>query len=162
MQKITLIAACADGNVIGIDNAMPWHLPEDFAFFKAYTSGKPVVMGRKTWDSLPKKPLPNRRNIVVSRQDGGVFEGAETASGLAQAVAMCEGAEEVVVMGGEQVYRLAMPSATDLRITEIGLRVEGDAFFPEIDPAVWQEAGREEHVAENGLEYAFVHYVRRA
>ena len=91
-----------------------------------------------------------------------MFEGAETASGLAQAVAMCEGAEEVVVMGGEQVYRLAMPSATDLRITEIGLRVEGDAFFPEIDPAVWQEAGREAHVAENGLEYAFVHYVRRA
>ena len=86
MQKITLIAACADGNVIGIDNAMPWHLPEDFAFFKAYTSGKPVVMGRKTWDSLPKKPLPNRRNIVVSRQEGGVFEGAETASGLDQAV----------------------------------------------------------------------------
>ena len=127
MQKITLIAACADGNVIGIDNAMPWHLPEDFAFFKAYTSGKP-----------------------------------ETASGLAQAFAMCEGAEEVVVMGGEQVYRLAMPSATDLRITEIGLRVEGDAFFPEIDPAVWQEAGREAYVAENGLEYAFVHYVRRA
>ncbi|UOP00082.1 dihydrofolate reductase [Kingella potus] len=161
MQKITLIAACAENGVIGIGNRMPWHLPEDFAFFKAYTLGKPVVMGRKTWESLPKKPLPGRRNIVVTRQAGYAAEGAQTVSSLAAAFALCADEAETVVMGGGEIYREALPQASDLRITEIALLPQGDAFFPAIDAALWRENTREERTAANGLHYAFVHYVRR-
>ena len=160
MPKITLIAARAANGVIGADNKMPWHLPEDFAFFKAYTLGKPVVMGRKTWQSLPKKPLPGRRNIVVTRQADFAAEGAETAASLAAAFALCAGEEEIIVMGGGEIYAQAMAQATDLRITEIALEAAGDAVFPNIDPALWHEAERTEHVSANGLRYAFVHYVR--
>ena len=162
MQKITLIAACDRHNCIGAGNAMPWHLPEDFAFFRAYTGGKPVVMGRKTWESLPKKPLPGRRNIVITRQAGYAAEGAETAPGLPEALALCAGAEEIVIMGGAQIYAQALPLATDLRITEIDLAVQGDAFFPDIPPEQWQAERSGVHTAENGLRYEFVHYRRTA
>lgn len=160
MPKITLIAAYAKRRVIGIDNAMPWHLPEDFAFFKSYTTGKPVVMGRKTWESLPRKPLPGRRNIVVTRQSGYRAEGAETAADLEAALALCAGAEETVIMGGAQIYAQALPSATDLRLTEVSLDVAGDAFFPEFESDGWKEVSRETHTGAKGIEYAFVHYVR--
>ena len=99
MQKITLIAACAPDRCIGINNTMPWHLPEDFAFFKAYTLNKPVVMGRKTWESLPRKPLPGRRNIVISRQAGYTAEGAETVGSLEEALALCAAVEEITMLG---------------------------------------------------------------
>lgn len=161
MRQTTLIAARAENGVIGIGNKMPWHLPEDFAFFKAYTLGKPVVMGRKTWESLPKKPLPGRRNIVVTRQADYAADGAQTAPSLATALALCADADEIVVMGGGEIYREAMPQATDLRITEIALRPEGDAFFPAIDAALWRECSREAHTTADGVRYAFVHYVRR-
>ena len=161
MRQTTLIAARAENGVIGIGNKMPWHLPEDFAFFKAYTLGKPVVMGRKTWESLPKKPLPGRRNIVVTRQADYAADGAQTAPSLAAALALCADADEIVVMGGGEIYREAMPQATDLRITEIALRPEGDAFFPVIDAALWREHSREAHTTADGVRYAFVHYVRR-
>lgn len=161
MSKITLIAAHAANRCIGIDNAMPWHLPEDFAFFKAYTSGKPVVMGRKTWESLPRKPLPGRRNIVISRNTGYPAEGAEVVGSIGEALSLCAGAEEIIIMGGAQIYGQALPLATDLRLTEIDLEVGGDAFFPEFSDAQWQEASRESHTAANGLDYAFVHYRRR-
>lgn len=161
MPQITLIAAHADKRCIGINNQMPWHLPEDFAFFKQYTLGKPVVMGRKTWESLPKKPLPERRNIVISRQAGYVAEGAETAVSLEAALAMCADAPEIIIMGGEQIYRLALPVATDLRLTEVDLQVAGDAFFPEYSADEWAEQSRTGHVSDKGVNYAFVHYVRR-
>lgn len=158
MQKITLVAACAENGCIGIDNTMPWHIPEDFVFFKAYTSGKPVVMGRKTWESLPKKPLPGRRNIVITRQTDYVAEGAETVASLQEALAACAGVEEIIIMGGAQIYAEAMSFATDLRITEVKLNVAGDAFFPPIDKTVWQEVEREEYESSKGIGYAFVHY----
>lgn len=162
MTKITLIAACAENLCIGAGNAMPWHIPEDFTFFKAYTLGKPVIMGRKTWESLPVKPLPERRNIVISRQADYCAAGAETAASLEAALALCAGAEEAVIMGGAQIYAQAMPLATDLRITEVGLTVEGDAFFPEIDRMHWKEAERtERRVSSKGAVYAFVHYLKR-
>ena len=161
MSKITLIAACAPNRCIGIGNAMPWHLPEDFAFFKAYTMGKPVVMGRKTWESLPKKPLPGRLNIVVSRQAGYQAEGAELVDNLNAALAACGGVEEIIIMGGAQIYAQALPLATDLRLTEVGLTVNGDAFFPEFSLDDWREERREAHVSAQGVDYAFVHYVRR-
>ena len=159
MPKITLIAAYAARRCIGINNTMPWHLPEDFAFFKSYTTGNPVIMGRKTWESLPRKPLPGRQNIVISRQDYQA-EGAQTAASLEDALALCQGVEEVIIMGGAQIYAQALPIATDLRLTEVGLDVDGDAFFPEFSTETWQEASRENHVSAKGIEYAFVHYVK--
>ncbi|MCP1660998.1 dihydrofolate reductase [Neisseria perflava] len=161
MQKITLIAACAANRCIGHNNTMPWHLPEDFAFFKAYTLGKPVVMGRKTWESLPKKPLPGRQNIVISRQTGYQAEGADVVADLPAALALCSNAEEIIIMGGAQIYAQALPLATDLRLTEVGLTVDGDAFFPEFSAAQWQETAREAHVSAKGIAYAFVHYQQR-
>ena len=128
--KITLIAAVAQNRCIGADNAMPWHLPEDFAFFKACTLGKPVVMGRKTWDSLPRKPLPGRRNLVVSRQPGWQAAGAECFASLDEALAALAGEAEIMIIGGAQIYAQALPLATDLRLTEVALTVDGDAFSP--------------------------------
>lgn len=159
MPKITLIAAYAARRCIGINNTMPWHLPEDFAFFKSYTTGKPVIMGRKTWESLSRKPLPGRQNIVITRQDYQA-EGTQTAASLEDALALCQGVEEVIIMGGAQIYAQALPIATDLRLTEVGLDVDGDAFFPEFSTETWQEASRENHVSAKGIEYAFVHYVK--
>ena len=161
MQKITLIAAYAAHRCIGINNTMPWHLPEDFAFFKTYTTGKPVVMGRKTWESLPKKPLPGRRNIVITRQSDYLAEGAETVSELEEALALCADAEEIIIMGGAQIYAQALPLATDLRLTEVRLDIDGDAFFPAFAPAEWQEVERSSHTAAaNGIRFDFVHYRR--
>ncbi|ASK27294.1 dihydrofolate reductase [Neisseria chenwenguii] len=161
MPKITLIAACTADRCIGINNTMPWHLPEDFAFFKAYTLDKPVIMGRKTWESLPKKPLPGRLNIVISRQPDYPAEGAQTAQTLDAALALCGGAEEIIIMGGAEIYAQALPQATDLRITEVDLQVAGDAFFPEFSKQDWQEISREAHVSAKGTGFAFVHYRRR-
>ena len=161
-QHITLVVAIAKNGCIGINNDMPWHIPEDFAFFKAYTSGKPVVMGRKTWESLPKKPLPHRRNIVITRQADYVAEGAEVVGDLQAAFALCADAPEIIVMGGAQIYAEALPLATDLRITEVDLSVEGDAYFPTVDANVWQEVAREAHVSAKDIAFAFVHYQRYA
>ncbi|QEY23890.1 dihydrofolate reductase [Neisseria animalis] len=160
MQKITLIAAYAARRCIGIDNTIPWHIPEDFAFFKAYTLGKPVIMGRKTWESLPRKPLPGRENIVISRQTDYQAEGATVVSNLQEALQQCREAEEIIIMGGAQIYAQALPWATDLRLTEINLEVAGDAFFPEFDAAQWTETAREPHVSAKGIAYEFVHYQR--
>ncbi|OAM26849.1 MULTISPECIES: dihydrofolate reductase [Eikenella] len=161
MQTITLIAAVADNGCIGSGNAMPWHIAEDFAFFKRYTLGKPVVMGRKTWDSLPKKPLPGRRNIVITRQGGWQAEGAERAASLADALAMLADAPEIIIMGGAQIYTQALPLATDLRLTEVRLTIDGDAFFPALNAADWQEAERSSHTAAaNGIRFDFAHYRR--
>ena len=161
-QHITLVVATAKNGCIGINNDMPWHIPEDFAFFKAYTSGKPVVMGRKTWESLPKKPLPNRRNIVITRQADYVAEGAEVVGDLQAAFALCADALEIIVMGGAQIYAEALPLATVLRITEVDLSVEGDAYFPTVDANVWQGVAREAHVSAKDIAFAFVHYQRYA
>lgn len=159
-QKITLIAAVASNRCIGVNNDMPWHIPEDFAFFKQFTLGKPVVMGRKTWDSLPRKPLPGRRNLVVSRQADLQLEGAEVFADLAQALAACAGAAEVVVMGGAQIYAQALPLASDLRLTEVALHIDGDAFFPEFALQEWRECERSHQVSAKGIAFDFVHYTR--
>ena len=160
MPQITLIAATAANGCIGINNSMPWHIPEDFAFFKQYTLGKPVVMGRKTWDSLPKKPLPGRRNLVVSRQSDWQAAGAEHAASLQAALALLADEAEIIIMGGAEIYAQAMPMATDLRITEVDLHVAGDAFFPAIDAAQWRRCTHEAHQSSKGIDYAFVHYER--
>jgi dihydrofolate reductase len=157
---LTLIVATERHNGIGIDNTLPWRLPEDLAFFKRTTTGHPILMGRKTFESIGR-PLPNRRNIVITRNPDWQHEGAETAGSLQQAADMA-GNGEVFVIGGAQIYVEALPLASRLIVTEIAADFACDAFFPAIDPAVWEEASRESHhSAEQGFAYAFVIYHRR-
>ncbi|WP_038316122.1 dihydrofolate reductase [Kingella kingae] len=160
MQKITLVAALAQNRVIGANNDIPWHIPEDFAFFKQYTSGKPVIMGRKTWDSLPRKPLPHRRNIVITRQANWQATGAEVQGDVQAALQSCADAPEIIIMGGAQIYAQALPFATDLRLTEITLLPQGDTHFPEFAPQEWCEQSRESCVSQNGIAFDLVHYQR--
>ena len=158
MQHITLIAAAADNLCIGKDNSVPWHIPEDFAFFKKYTLGKSIIMGRKTWDSLPKKPLPGRRNIVISRQENFTAAGAEVFNSLDIALQKTENEAEIIIIGGAQIYQQALPLATDLRLTEVHLYIDGDAFFPAFERTIWKEISREKHITQNGITFDFVHY----
>ncbi|UVJ43813.1 dihydrofolate reductase [Pseudomonas sp. LS1212] len=140
---LSLIAALAENRVIGIDNRMPWHLPGDFKYFKATTLGKPIIMGRKTWDSLGR-PLPGRLNLVVSRQPGLQLEGAEVFSSLDAAIVRAEawareqGVDELMLIGGAQLYAQALEQADRLYLTRVGLRPEGDAWFPEFDESQWK------------------------
>ncbi len=166
MITVTLILARARNGVIGRDGALPWHLPEDLKRFKALTLGHPVVMGRKTWDSIVArngKPLPGRRNLVISRQPGFVAPGAEVAASLEAALALCADAPHVFVIGGAQIYLAALPHAQRVELTEIDADVEGDAVMPPLDPAQWRETARAAHAAttERPFGYAFVTYERR-
>jgi len=159
MIRINLVFARAANGVIGKNNALPWHLPEDLAHFRKLTSGAPVIMGRKTWDSLPPRyrPLPNRVNIVVSRQVGWSADGAVHATSLAEAIQKYDElvASDVWVIGGAQIYEAAEPFARRAIVTEIDREFEGDAFAPVFD-ASWRETARESHVSVNGLPFSFV------
>ena len=159
--RIGLIWAQARGGVIGKDGTMPWHLPEDLAHFKRTTLSHPVIMGRKTWDSLPARfrPLPGRANLVVTRQGDWNEIGAQSASSLREALQQCENSEQVWVIGGAQIYAQAMPLADELVVTHIDADFDGDAFAPAIGPE-WHEVARDERVAANGLRLAFVTYRR--
>jgi dihydrofolate reductase len=140
---LSLIAALGENRVIGIDNSMPWHLPGDFKYFKATTLGKPIIMGRKTWDSLGR-PLPGRLNIVVSRQTDLVLEGAEVFPSLeaaverAEAWALEQGVEELMLIGGAQLYAQGLEQADRLYLTRVALSPQGDAWFPAFDLDQWQ------------------------
>lgn len=160
-MALNLIFARARNGVIGHNNTLPWHLPEDLAHFKATTLGQPVIMGRKTWDSLPVKfrPLPGRMNIVVTRQTDWQSDGAHVVHSVDEALQACPTEAQPWVIGGAELYRLAMPLATRVVVTEIDADYEGDAFAPELD-ATWQEASRTTHVAANGLHYSLVNWVR--
>jgi dihydrofolate reductase len=162
LPRVNLILARAANGVIGLNNTLPWHLPEDMAHFKALTLGHPVVMGRKTWDSLPAKfrPLPGRRNIVVTRNPDWHDSGAERAGSLHEALRMCAHAQEVFVIGGAQIYAEALPLAQRAYITEIANTFEGDAFFPPLPERAWIQTLREPHVSASGLPFAFVTYER--
>ena len=156
-MALNLIFARARNGVIGKDNTLPWHLPEDLAHFKQTTLGQPVVMGRKTWESLPPKfrPLPGRTNIVVTRQTDWQAEGAVIAHSIEEAVEHCPADAQVLVIGGAEVYAQAMPLASRAVVTEIDADFEGDAFAPTFDGS-WQETARAIHVAANGLTYSLV------
>jgi dihydrofolate reductase len=168
-MKLHLIYARARNGTIGKDGQMPWHLPEDLAHFKRTTLGCPVIMGRKTWDSIPTKfrPLPGRTNVVVTRQrdwrggaDASQTGTALRAHSLEHALQLCGDAPDVWVIGGAQLWALAMPLATSAVVTEIDLAVAGDAFAPSFDSS-WFEAASESHVAANGLRYRVVTLGRR-
>ncbi|RZJ59325.1 MAG: dihydrofolate reductase [Acidovorax sp.] len=162
-MPLHLIYARAANGVIGKDNALPWHLPEDMAHFKQLTQGCPVVMGRKTWDSLPPRfrPLPGRTNIVVTRQGDWQAQGAHRAGSLQEALAQCNAGQTVWVIGGAQIYAEALPLADRLEVTEIDRDFEGDAYAPVVGDE-WVVSERSEHVSTNGLPFSFVSYVRAA
>ena len=160
---LALIAARARNGVIGLDNRMPWHLPEDLAYFKRVTLGKPVVMGRKTFESIGR-PLPGRLNIVVTRNPDWQAAGVQVAHSLDAALALAAAAapEEIMLIGGAELYRQALPQADVLYLTEIDAEFAGDAFFPEVDLARWridrEEAGQRD---SDGLRWRFVRYLPR-
>ena len=159
-MKIGLIWAQARNRVIGKNGVMPWHLPEDLAHFKRVTLNHPVIMGRKTWDSIPPKfrPLPGRTNIVVTRQADWHEKGAQCSSSLREALQQCENSNQVWVIGGAQIYAQALPLADEVVITEIDTEVDGDAFAPALGPE-WREVAREAHLTDQGLAFSFVRHV---
>ncbi len=161
MIDLVLVVARARNGVIGKDGALPWHLPADLRRFKAMTVGKPVIMGRKTFDSIGK-PLPGRHNIVLTRDKAWQAEGVTVVANLAEAVAAAgldprARADEIMVIGGAQIYAEAMPSATRIELTEVDATPEGDTILPPFDPARWRETARETHAPADGRPgYSFV------
>ncbi|MEY4966296.1 MAG: hypothetical protein RL274_1879 [Pseudomonadota bacterium] len=157
MSEIVLVVAVAENGVIGQDGKIPWHISEDMKRFKALTMGHTVVMGRKTWDSLLRKPLPGRANVVVTRQKDWRADGAVTAASLGEAMAGTSGT--VMVIGGGKIYATALPMATRIELTEVHQAFDGDAKF-EFDRSGWVETARESHVTPDGLRYSYVTLTR--
>ena len=158
-----MIVARARNGVIGRGNALPWRLPEDMAHFKRTTMGHPVIMGRKTWESIGR-PLPGRRNIVVTREPSWQAAGAERAASVEDAIALCGDVPEAFVIGGARIYVDAMPYVDAVVATEIDRDIDGDVYFPEMDERDWIEVSRQPHRSQesDALPFAFVHYARRA
>ncbi|MVW70228.1 MULTISPECIES: dihydrofolate reductase [unclassified Bordetella] len=157
---LTLVVAYSDNRVIGRDNALPWKLPGDLAHFKRTTLGSPIIMGRKTWESLGR-PLPGRTNVVVTRNADYEAPGAVVATTLQAAIDACGNVPHAYVIGGAQIYEQAIPLAQRVIATEVRAHVEGDAFFPGLAAAHWRETSREPQPEENGYHYEFVVYERR-
>jgi dihydrofolate reductase len=161
--QVSLVAAIARGGVLGREGGIPWRIPEDARRFRAVTLGHPVVLGRRTWESLPDRfrPLPGRRNVVVTRNTKWRDVGAERASSLEEALALLSGSPKVFVIGGAELYAAALPLADELLLTEIDAEFDGDTFFPDWDRETFEEVERAEHVSESGDAFSFVRYVRR-
>ena len=161
-SRISLIAAIAENRVIGRGGKLPWHLPADLGHFKRLTMGKPMVMGRRTWQSLPGR-LPGRRHIVVSRNHDFRADGCELAGDLHQALQLAGAVSEVMVIGGAELYSQMLPLASRMYLTLIHASFEGDSFFPDIDCAEWQEMERERHTADekNSCDFTFLDLERR-
>tara|TARA_Y100000782_G_scaffold20848_1_gene22252 strand:- start:2441 stop:2944 length:504 start_codon:yes stop_codon:yes gene_type:complete len=161
--KLAIIVAQDKNRAIGIENKLPWHLPEDLRYFKRVTMGKPIIMGRNTFDSIGR-PLPGRVNIVVSRQEGYSPEGVkvvnslEAATELAESICLIDGVDEAMIIGGAQIYSQAIGVADRLYLTEVDAEINGDAWFPEFDRSAWNEIGRENFLAEgpNPYNYSFI------
>jgi dihydrofolate reductase len=149
---LTAVFAASDNDVIGRDNALPWHLPADFAHFRRVTMGKPILMGRRTYQSIGR-PLPGRRNLVLSRGDF-VAPGVETVHSIEEALALVAGEPELANIGGAEVLRLALPRTGRIYLTRVHATVEGDTFLPELPAAEWREVAREERAADERNAYA--------
>ncbi len=164
--EIILVVAAADNGLIGRDNGLPWHIPGDLKRFKRMTVGKPVLMGRKTFDSIGK-PLPGRHNIVLTRDSGWRADGVTVAANLAEAIAAAgmnpqARAAEIMVIGGAEIYALALPIATRIELTRVHLAPDGDAHFPELESRDWSEIAREKAAAEGEIPaHDFITLVRR-
>lgn len=160
-MSLSLIVAYAQNRTIGRENTLPWKLAGDLAHFKRTTLGHPIIMGRKTWDSLGR-PLPGRRNIVISRDTSKQASGAEFVSSLDEALNRLAPNENAYIIGGAQIYQQALPIVDHVVATEVHAIVEGDAFFAALDPTLWKEVSRVSQPPENGLAYDIVQYDRRA
>lgn len=160
-MSLSIIAAMAKNRIIGLDNTLPWRIPEDLKHFKALTMGHHMIMGRKTFDSIGK-PLPGRTTVVVTRNRDKDIPGCIVAHSLKEAIAACQGDDEVFIVGGAEIYAQALDLADTLHLTEIQQEIAGDAWFPEFDKWKWHEASREKQRQETPqpLEYHFVTYHR--
>ena len=164
-MKLALIAAYAQNRVVGIDNKLPWHLPEDLKYFKRCTSGKAIIMGRKTYESIGR-PLPNRTNIVITRNPDFEADGVKVVTSLNDAIELAaavnevNGVDEIMVIGGAAIYELTLPMADRLYLTHVHAQVEGDAYFPEVDFSNWREVERADYASSetNPYDYSFVVY----
>jgi dihydrofolate reductase len=160
MTALSLIVAFAKNNVIGINNTLPWHLPEDLKRFRALTTGHHIIMGRKTYESLGRL-LPGRTTVIVTRNKNYKLEGALIAHSLESAVDLCQNDAEAFVIGGAELYQDGLRLANKLYITEVDLSIEGDAFFPNLDLNLWQETSREAHTSAQGLLFSYISYIRK-
>jgi len=162
MSRVALVLARADNGIIGANNAIPWRIPEDMKRFKAITMGKPIVMGRKTWDSFPKKPLPGRTNIVITRDANWRADGAVVAHSFDDALARAqsEQPDEIAVIGGAEIYWLALPHADLVHLTAVHGDFAGDVTMPPLGPE-WREVSREDHATPEGLQYSYITLARR-
>ncbi len=160
--RVSVIAALARNRVIGIENRLPWRLPEDLAHFKALTLNHPILMGRKTFESLGR-PLPGRTNVVITRNAQYRPDGCVVADSIPAAIALCRNADEVFFIGGAELYAQAIPLADRLYLTEVDIEAQGDAWFPDYDPGTFREVSRESHTGQKGdtLRFDFVVYERR-
>ncbi len=161
MARLSLIVAMDENRLIGSNNGLPWHLPADLAFFKRSTMGKPIIMGRKTFESIGK-PLPGRRNIVVTRDPNFNAEGCEVANSIDAAIDLCQNDAEIMLIGGASLYQQSFDRATDLYITRIHHRFAGDTWFPDFDESEWKIENREYFDADhsNRHAYSFIKFVR--
>ena len=155
---VSAIVAAAENNAIGKDNQLLWHLPNDLRFFKRTTSGHPIVMGRKTFESVGK-PLPNRRNIVVTRQSDYAVEGADVVHSIQEALSLCADNAEVFIVGGAEIYRQALPILGRIYITRVHTEVAGDTFFPDIDEQDWVLVSEERHPPDDRHAHAYTFMV---
>ncbi len=152
-RGLGLVVAISSNNAIGKDNQLLWHLPADLRHFKNITSGHTIIMGRKTYDSIGK-PLPNRRNIVITRQKGLQIEGIEVVNSLAEALSLCK-QEEVYIIGGAEIYRQAISLCDKIELTRVHQDFDADAFFPELDNAIWKEVWKEDHLPDEKNKFAY-------
>jgi dihydrofolate reductase len=160
-HNISVIVAVARNGVIGQNNTLPWHLPEDLKRFRALTTGHHIIMGRKTYESLGRL-LPGRTTVIVTRNQDYHVEGALIAHSLAAALALCVGDDEAFLIGGAELFQDGIKEANKLYLTEIDIEVDGDAFMPEFDSAEWQETGREAQTSAQGLPFSYITYLRKS
>lgn len=160
---ISIIAAVSEDGGIGRNNELLWHIPEDLKRFKKLTYGKTVVMGKKTWESLPGKPLPGRKNVVITDKPEECFDYSVTAYSIEDALSKCDKNEEIFIIGGGSIYRQFMNLADRLYITHVHKKIPADVFFPEIDPKIWKVADKEEFIPEDkeGIPYTYIIYERK-
>ena len=157
MRKISIIVAMSQNSVIGLNNQLPWYISEDLKNFKKTTLNHCVIMGRKTFDSIGK-PLKDRRNIVISRDNSLLIDGVEVVNSLYKAISIVEDSSEIFIIGGEQIYTISLPLATHLYVTKVNGDYKGDAFFPDYIKDEWKEVAREDLISETNLKFSFLKY----
>lgn len=153
-RGLGLVVAISENNAIGKDNELLWHLPADLKHFKNTTSGHTIIMGRKTYDSIGK-PLPNRRNIVITRQKDLQIEGIEVVNSLEEAISLCENEDKVFIIGGAEIYKQALPLVHKIELTRVHQEFEANAFFPELDGETWKETWKEDHLPDEKNKFAY-------